>query len=70
MKKLILPAAAVASLPTGAMAQTTVTTSVSRATVQIEPSYQDQDLCNRTQGRSGHGHEAHSSRRDCSRKGP
>jgi Protein of unknown function (DUF1236) len=37
MKKLILAAAAVAVLSTGAMAQTTVTTGASRATVQIEP---------------------------------
>jgi hypothetical protein len=37
MKKLILAAATVALLATGAMAQTTVTTGVSRATVQIEP---------------------------------
>jgi hypothetical protein len=37
MKKLILTAAAVALLSTCAMAQTTVTTGASRATVQIEP---------------------------------
>jgi hypothetical protein len=37
MKKLILAAAAVALLSTGAIAQTTVTTGASRATVQIEP---------------------------------
>jgi hypothetical protein len=37
MKKLILAAAAVALLSTGASAQTTVTTGASRATVQIEP---------------------------------
>jgi hypothetical protein len=37
MKKLVLAAAAVALLSTGAMAQTTVTTGASRATVQIEP---------------------------------
>ncbi len=37
MKKLILAAAAVALMTTGAVAQTTVTTGASRATVQIEP---------------------------------
>ena len=37
MKKLILTAAAVVLLSTCAMAQTTVTTGASRATVQIEP---------------------------------
>ena len=37
MKKLILAAAAVALMSSGAMAQTTVTTGASRATVQIEP---------------------------------
>jgi hypothetical protein len=37
MKKLILAAAAVALLATGAMSQTTVITGASRATVQIEP---------------------------------
>ena len=37
MRKIILAAAAVALLSTGATAQTTVTTGASRATVQIEP---------------------------------
>ena len=37
MKKLVLAAAAVALLSAGAMAQTTVTTGASRATIQIEP---------------------------------
>src|SRR5258708_39786199 len=37
MKKLILAAAAVALLSTGARAQTAVTTGASRATLQIEP---------------------------------
>ncbi|WP_249118998.1 DUF1236 domain-containing protein [Bradyrhizobium sp. AUGA SZCCT0158] len=37
MRKLILAAAAVALLSTGATAQTTVTTGASRAAVQIEP---------------------------------
>src|SRR5690242_11748683 len=37
MKKLILAAAAVALMSTGAPAQTTVTTGAARANVQIEP---------------------------------
>jgi hypothetical protein len=37
MKKLLLAAAAVALMSTGAPAQTTVTTGAARATVQIEP---------------------------------
>jgi hypothetical protein len=37
MKKLVLAAAAVALMSTGAVAQTTVTTGASRAAVQIEP---------------------------------